>query len=144
MRWELIDSNTPTYVVVLDPDDEAFGQLSDFARDRQLTAAQVTAIGGFERATVAWFDRQRKEYRPIQVDEHCEVLSLLGDIALADDGPQLHAHVVLGKSDGTTCGGHFLEGHVFPTMEVIVRETPAELRKTYRPEIGIAVIDLNR
>ena len=53
-------------------------------------------------------------------------------------------HTVLGLSDGTTRGGHLLEGKVFPTLEVMVTETPAELRKVLRPEIGIALIDLDQ
>jgi uncharacterized protein len=98
----------------------------------------------FERATVGWFDRAAKQYRRIPVDEQCEVLSLIGDVAQGADGPSLHAHVVLGLSDGTTRGGHLLEGWVFPTLEVIVTEAPAELRKVMRPEFGIALIDLGR
>ena len=41
-------------------------------------------------------------------------------------------------------GGHLLEGLVFPTLEVVVTETPAELRKVMRPDLGIALIDLDR
>ena len=104
----------------------------------------VTAIVAFERATVGWFDRAAKQYRRIPVDEQCEVLSLIGDVAEGQDGPILHAHVVLGLSDGTTRGGHLLEGLVFPTLEVVVTETPAELRKVMRPDLGIALIDLDR
>lgn len=131
-----------TYVVVLDAGDEAYSALSEFARERRLSAAQVTAIGAFERAVVGWYDRELREYRPIPVDQRCEVLSLVGDVAVSDDGPQLHVHAVLGQSDGTTRGGHLLEGHVWPTMEVIIRESPVELRKTFRPEVGLALIDL--
>jgi len=47
-------------------------------------------------------------------------------------------------SDGTTRGGHLLEGRVFPTLEAIVTETPAELREVMRPDIGIALIDLDQ
>ncbi len=53
-------------------------------------------------------------------------------------------HVVLGLSDGTTRGGHLIAGQVFPTLEVVVTETPAELRKVMRPDLGIAHIDLDR
>jgi uncharacterized protein len=93
---------------------------------------------------VGWFDRAAKDYRRIPVDQQCEVLSLLGDVAEGADGPILHMHAVLGLSDGTTRGGHLLEGKVFPTLEVIVTETPAELRKVLQPEIGIALIDLDQ
>ena len=138
------DADVVTYVVVCDPGDEAVAALNQFARAEDLEAAQITAVGAFSRATVGWFDRVAKDYRRIQIDEQCEVLSLIGDVAEGRDGPIVHIHVVLGLADGTTRGGHLLEGRVFPTLEVIVTETPALLRKVMNPDIGIALIDLNR
>jgi predicted DNA-binding protein with PD1-like motif len=138
------DADVVTYVVVCDPGDEAVDALTQFARAERLEAAQLTAVGGFERATVGWFDRAAKQFRPIPVDEQCEVLSLIGDVAEGQQGPSLNLHVVLGLSDGTTRGGHLIEGRVFPTLEVIVTEAPAELRKVMRPDIGVALIDLDR
>jgi uncharacterized protein len=138
------DADVVTYVVVCDPGDEAVAALEQFARAERLEASQLTAVGAFERATVGWFDRAARQYRRIPVDEQCEVLSLLGDIAEGPDGPSLHAHVVLGLADGTTRGGHLLEGQVFSTLEVVVTETPAELRKVMHPELGIALIDLDQ
>lgn len=142
---------TATYALVLDEGEEAVSALSDWAASRQVSAAQVTAVGAFERAAVGWFDRAAKDYRRVAVEQQCEVLSLLGDIALGEsrDGsrpgqPQPHLHAVLGLHDGSTRGGHLLEGVVWPTLEVIVREAPAELRKTYRPDVGLALIDLDR
>lgn len=145
MRWKLIGSaGTPTYVVVLDPGEEAMTELSGFAADQNLTGAQITAVGAFERAVIGWFDREAKDYRPVRVNQQCEVLSLIGDVALGADGPQPHIHAVLGLADCSTRGGHLLEGRVWPTLEVIIRETHAGLRKTYRPEIGLALIDLDK
>jgi predicted DNA-binding protein with PD1-like motif len=137
------DAEVASYVVVCEVGDEAVGALFDFARAERLAAAQVTAIGAFERAVVGWFDRKAKEYRRIPIAEQCEVLSLVGDIAAGEDGPVLHAHVVLGMADGTTGGGHLLEGHVWPTLEVVIREGPAQLRRVHRPELGLALIDVN-
>jgi predicted DNA-binding protein with PD1-like motif len=77
------------------------------------------------------------------VEEQVEVLSLTGDISLAPDAtPQLHVHVVLGKHDGTAHGGHLLEAEVRPTLEVVVTETPANLRRRQDPESGLALIAL--
>lgn len=145
---------TSTYVVVLDEGEEAFSALSDLSARQQFSAAQVTAVGAFEQAVVGWFDRSAKDYQRITIGQQCEVLSLVGDIALSpgdgDSGsggpgqPQLHLHAVLGLADGTTRGGHLLEGRVWPTLEVVIRETPAELRKTLRPDVGLALIDLGR
>ena len=138
------DADTVTYVVVCDAGDEAAASLTKFARTETLEAAQITAVGGFRQATVGWFDPATKTYRPIAVDEQCELLSLVRDVALGDDGPIVHAHVVLGLSDGTTRGGHLLEGWVYPTLEAVVTEAPALLRKVLRPELGIALIDLDQ
>jgi uncharacterized protein len=138
------DADVVTYVVVCDPGDEAVAVLTQFARSEDLEAAQITAVGGFEQAVVGWFDPAARDYRRIPVDQQCEVLSLLGDVAEGEDGPIVHIHVVLGLSDGTTRGGHLLEGRVLPTLEVMVTETPAILRKVFRPDIGAALIDLDR
>jgi predicted DNA-binding protein with PD1-like motif len=141
---QVAGGSSVTYVVILDEGEEAFSVLSDWAARQQVSAGQVTAVGAFERATVGWFDRAAKDYRRIEVGQQCEVLSLIGDIALGagrPGQPQLHLHAVLGLADGSTRGGHLLEGHVWPTLEVIVRESPTELRKTYRPDIGLALID---
>ncbi|MGO8728507.1 MAG: PPC domain-containing DNA-binding protein [Streptosporangiaceae bacterium] len=121
------DADVVTYVVVCEPGDVA--ALAQFARAERLEASQVTAVGGFEHATVGWFDRAARQFRHIPVDEPSEVLSLIGDVAEGQDGPSLNLHVVLGLADGTTRGGHLIQGRVFPTLEAIVTEAPAELRK---------------
>ena len=131
------------HIVVLDSGEEAFAALTKFANDEGLPAASLTAIGAFERATIGWFDLASKTYRKIEVNEQCEVLSAIGDVAIGDDGKaSLHVHVVLGLCDGTTRGGHFLSGTVRPTLEVVLTEAPVTLRRRKRPELGIALVDL--
>jgi uncharacterized protein len=140
----LEDADVVTYVVVCDPGDEAVAALNEFVRSERLEAAQVTAVGAFERAVVGWFDPATKQYRRNPVDEQCELVSLIGDVAMGEDGPVLHMHAALGLADGSTRGGHLLEGQVYPTLEAVVTETPAELRKVMRPDIGIALIDVDQ
>jgi len=145
MKSKLVaqDAGARTFVLVLDPGDEAFSAIADFAVREQLDGASLTALGAFERATVGWFDLDAKSYRRIPVPEQCEVVSAIGDVARDDAGkPSLHLHAVLGLRDGSTRGGHLLEGVVKPTLEVTLVETPAHLRRKRRPELGIALIDL--
>jgi uncharacterized protein len=132
-----------TTVVVLDSGEEAFAMLTRFADATGISGASLTAIGAFENAVVGWFDFATRSYKKIRVDEQCEVLSAIGDVATGDDGKaSLHVHVVLGLSDGTTRGGHLLEGKVRPTLEAVIEETPTGLRRRKRPDLGIALIDL--
>lgn len=137
------DDAAQVHVVILDSGEEAFATLTRFALESRISAASLTAIGAFERATIGWFDIASKSYKKIEVGEQCEVLSAIGDIAAGDDGkPSLHVHVVLGLSDGSTRGGHLLAGTVRPTLEVILTEVPEMLRRKKRADLGIALIDL--
>jgi len=139
------DAGERTFVLVLASGEEAFAAIAAFAADAALSGASLTAIGAFERATVGWFDLKKKSYHPIEIDQQCEALSLVGDVAAGDDGkPSLHIHAVVGLSDGTTRGGHLLKAVVRPTLEVTIVESPAHLRRTKRPDLGIALIDLSR
>jgi uncharacterized protein len=134
---------TDVHVVILDPGEEAFAALTRLANEAKLSAASLTAIGAFERATVGWFDLAAKSYRKIEVNEQCEVLSAIGDVAIGDDGKaSLHVHIVLGLSDGSTRGGHFLSGIVRPTLEVVLTEVPSKLRRRQRKDLGLALVDL--
>ena len=143
MQVKLLDERGErTYAVVFEQGDEAMAGLQEVAKREGLAASRLTAVGGFRRATLGYFSAERKDYQPIPVDEQVEVLSLIGDITQTDSGPQVHAHVVVGRADGTTRGGHLLEGHVWPTLEVIVTESPTHLRRRFDPAVGIPLIDL--
>jgi predicted DNA-binding protein with PD1-like motif len=113
-----------------------------FARENRLGGSRFTAIGAFRDVTLGYFDWDSKSYKKIPVAEQVEVLSLVGDVALKDGDPNVHAHVVVGRSDGTTRGGHLVEAHVRPTLEVILTESPEHLRKQVDEETGLALIRL--
>jgi uncharacterized protein len=89
---------------------------------------------------LGYFDRERKDYRKIPIAEQVEVLVLAGDIALQDSRPRVHAHVVIGKADGTAHGGHLLEAHVWPTLELILIESPRHLQRKLDEETGLPLI----
>jgi predicted DNA-binding protein with PD1-like motif len=132
-----------TYALIFAAGDEAIAGLTAFAKEQNLAASHFTAIGGFQEATLGYFNLDRKDYDKIPIREQVEVLSLVGDIALTDQGePKIHAHVVLGRSDGTTRGGHLIEARVRPTLEVMLVESPRRLRRKHDPQSGLALIRL--
>jgi len=130
-----------TFALVLETGDEAMQVLESWAADNRVRASQLTAIGAFERATVAYFDWSTKQYKPISIDEQVEVLTMNGDITLEKQRPKVHAHVVLGKADATAHGGHLMKGFVRPTLEIIVTELPRHLYRHHDPASGLALID---
>jgi predicted DNA-binding protein with PD1-like motif len=130
------------FAVILEEGEEAMDRLQAFARDHAIGGAQVTAIGAFSTASLAFWDPAAQQYRDRQFDRQAEVVSLLGDIVLDEKGePACHLHAVLGFEDMALRGGHFRSGRVRPTLEVIVTESPADLRRRFDPRRGLAVID---
>ncbi len=142
MKSTLLDATGPrTWALIFDKGDEPVAGLTAFAKAQKLGAAHFTAIGAFSEVTLGYFDRARRDYKKIPLHEQVEVLSLIGDVALDKGEPKVHAHVVVGRADGEARGGHLLEAHVWPTLEVVLVESPRHLRKRHDPETGLALID---
>jgi hypothetical protein len=143
MRFKKIAETPLTFVLIFATGDEIAEGLKSFAIEQRLKDASFKAIGALSRVKLGWFDWEEKKYKTaVDLDEQVELLSLIGDIALKDGKPQVHAHVVVSKSDGSAHGGHLLEAVVRPTCELILTESPAELRKEIDPSSGIALIKL--
>lgn len=117
--------------------------LLDFAEENNMSADSFKAIGAFERVTVGFFDLEKEDYHKNKIDEQVEVISLVGDVALKDGKPKIHAHVVVAKRDATAHGGHLIEGKVCPALEVILTESPSKMRRRYNEKFGLALIDLD-
>ena len=143
MRWKQIEDEPKTFALIFETGDEIASVLQQFARGQGLAGSSFKAIGALSYAKLGWFNWETKKYDPACVlDEQVELLSLIGDIALRDGEPQVHAHVVVGRSDGTAHGGHLLEARARPTCELILTESPIHLQKKLDPKSGIALIQI--
>src|ERR1700691_4998733 len=143
MQVELLNPGEPTkqFAVIFYQGDEAFSGLLEFAETYHVTSAHFTAIGALNKATLGWFDPQRKVYKKIPIDGQHEVIGMSGDIALYQEKPVVHTHMVVGSPDGSTRAGHLLEAYVSPTLEVMVTVDPVALPKRFDPETDLTLID---
>jgi hypothetical protein len=141
VRWKQIEDRPKVFALIFETGDEIAGELQRFSKSQELAGSSFKAIGALSYAKLGWFNWETKKYDLACVlDEQLELLSLIGDIALRDEEPQVHAHVVVGRSDGTAHGGHLLEARVRPTCELVLIESPTHLQKKIDPESGIALI----
>ena len=129
------------YAVIFRKGDEALSGLTDFAIEHKVEDAHFTGIGAVSGATLAWLDAPKKMYRRISVAQQAEVLSLIGDVATFNGKPVVHMHAVLGRSDGSTVGGHVFELHVHPTLEVFMTVNTTVLKKRPDDASGMKLID---
>jgi predicted DNA-binding protein with PD1-like motif len=143
VHYKLVDERPKTFVLVFEMNDELSQGLKKFASEQKLASASFKAIGALSSVKLGWLNWETKKYEPsVSLDEQVELLSLIGDVALKDGEPQVHAHVVISKRDGTAHGGHLLQAHVRPTCELVLTESPAHLKKEFDPAAGIALIKL--
>ena len=143
MRTKQISEDPKTFAIILDTGDELLKSLKDFAQAEHLAGSSFKAIGALSRVELGWFNWESKKYETaVDLDEQVELLSLIGDIALKDDKPEVHAHLVIGRRNGTAYGGHLLRAIVRPTCEIIVTESPRHLQKMIDPESGLALVRL--
>lgn len=130
-----------TFAVILETGEEVMQCLQQFVASERIFAAQLTAIGAFSDLVLLYFDWEEKDYRHIPVNEQVEVAALIGDVAQDPQGePTLHIHLVIGRRDGSAMAGHLGSAHVRPTLEVILTESPAHLRKAKDALTGLALI----
>ncbi len=132
------------FLLVLDDGDEVPKALIAFAKANGITGASLHGIGAFSRATIAYWNPRTKEYEEIAIDEQVEVLSIGGSLATAGDEIKVHAHVTLGKRDGTAVGGHLLRATVFPTLEVFVHDAGTRLVREKDEATGLMLLRLGR
>ncbi|HIE37651.1 MAG TPA: DUF296 domain-containing protein [Anaerolineales bacterium] len=131
------------FLIRLQPGEEVMTALRAWADEHQVGFAMLSAIGALRRATLGYFDPVTKAYRHLPVEEQVEVVSLSGNVSRGEDGsPVIHAHAVLGRSDGSTLGGHLAEGIVSPTLEVVLFVLPGTAQRRRDPATGLALWDL--
>ncbi len=141
MRSKLLETGPAlAWALILQTGEEFTDSLNRFAREKDLNAASFTAIGAFQKAVLGYYEWDRKDYKRIPLDEQVEVLALTGDISLEDGQRKLHAHAVVGRSDGSVRGGHLMEAHIRPTLEIVIRESPQTMRRAYDPESGLSLL----
>lgn len=143
MKLKLLnDDKQKTFAVILDSGDEVMKSITSFAQEQNLKASQFNAIGAFSNVTLGYFDFSIKNYQKIEINEQVEVLNIAGDISLYENKYKVHAHVVVGKKDGTAHGGHLMKAIVHPTLEIILTESPAYLKREMDKDSGIPLIKI--
>jgi uncharacterized protein len=131
-----------SYAIVFDIEDDVLVGFRRFCERENVYAAFFYGIGGYRRATLAYYDMEKKQYEPLQVEEQVEVVSLIGNVTNFEGKPRIHAHCVVGHRDGHTTAGHLLHGIVRPTLEIMLQDTNVPMQRTQRPQIGIPLIDI--
>jgi hypothetical protein len=120
---QLPTSGSRTFEVMFGPGDEIMSGLTEFAEKNHITKGYISGIGGLATATLGWGDPQKGGVKTIPVEQKCELASFLGNISTERGKVYVHAHAVVSFSDGSTKGGHVVDAHANPFVEIFIVTT---------------------
>src|SRR5205823_1914358 len=107
--------------VRLERGSDMLRSLTEAASELGIEAGTIQAIGAVSELVVGYYRQQEKEYLRLPFPEHLEIGSTLGNVSLKEGRPFVHMHVTATRPDGTTIGGHLMEGTTVFLVEAYVR-----------------------
>lgn len=114
---------TRSFQVLMSKGDEVASGLLDFAEKNHIRNAHFTGIGAFDHAVLGWYNIDKRLHKKLPIDQEMEA-EFTGNITVDRNGKyNVHAHCVVGTSDGSAKAGHFVMGHVSGVMQIHVEDS---------------------
>lgn len=121
----------------------------DVVKAYQVSAGVFTVIGAVDQAHYGFYNPKNRQYT-VQTwnpgpnrSPALEILSCLGNVAVLNEEPVVHAHITLRGELGETVGGHLLAGcRVNPTSELTLLKAQGTIHRKKNPTLNLALMDL--
>jgi len=117
-----------TYVVRFEDGETFPDKFLEFLSAKGVAGGSFSGLGAMKWIRIAFFDVETLRYEDREFDEQMEVLTLVGNVALYEGQPLVHAHIALGRRDYSVLGGHLRAGIVRPTLEVTLHVSAESAR----------------
>ncbi len=123
-----------TYRISFGKGDEVMSGLYQFVEQKHIASAYIMGIGGLSSATLGWGSDKVPGMKEIDVNQKCELVSLMGGVSDFNGHPYVHLHGVVAFSDGSTKGGHVIALHVNPIVEIYLVTTKPPIHQPNVPD----------
>ena len=140
MHYSKISPNK--YLIRLIRGEEINSSIKKFCEKLDIKNAEILGIGSIENPTLAHYRVDTKKYKEKTFKGIFEVTSLIGNVAIFEGEPLVHAHVTISDDDMRSFGGHLVKGVVSATVEIILEYFDSKHTKSYDEEIGLRLWDL--
>ena len=130
------------YIVSIDNHTEIADALLSFCSEMGIKSGSISGIGAIDSMTLRFFNPATKKYVDRQFNEQMEIASLLGNVSTLDGKTYLHLHIVAGRSDYSTLGGHLLSARLSGAGEFFVEDFGENVERAYSEEIGLNIYKL--
>ncbi|MET3036658.1 PPC domain-containing DNA-binding protein [Chryseobacterium sp. NRRL B-14859] len=132
------------YIVSVENGSRIVETLTDFVKNQNILAGEVTGIGAVREATLRFFNPSTKNYADKTFKEQMEVTNISGNVSETEGKPLLHLHITLGREDYTALAGHLLDATVQGAAEFIFYPLNTRVIKVKNEDIGINLYDFEK
>lgn len=114
---------------------DLLGCIKEAFRKSGATMGFFLAIGAVKNARMAFYGQDDHAYHEFSIDEPAEILHCTGNISELDGEIFVHGHMTLGLKDGSTRGGHLVEGTRIFACELFAVILDGEQLKRTRDDV---------
>lgn len=118
--------------------------LTDFVKDQNILAGEVTGIGAVDEATLRFFKPSDKNYVDKTFNEQMEATNISGNVSVIEGKPVLHLHITLGREDYSALAGHLLDARISGAGEFIFYPLNTRAVKIKDEDAGINFYDFEK
>lgn len=137
---KVIIQDSRRYIIRFDKGEDVIEGLAKFMKEQGVQACAFNGIGACETPELAFYNQHTKEYRKKIFLEEMEIVSLVGNGALKDGEPIIHAHGIFSKNDFTTVGGHVFKLPVTVTCEIFLIKLEGEIKRENNADLNLSLL----
>lgn len=128
------------FILRLDPDEELFQSLTDFAKNTGIRSARFSVIGSAKEIVLSWYNIREKRYEDTTISDDLEVLGVTGNLGILENTIAIHAHGCTGDRNLSVKGGHIKKLVVLATCEVDLSIIEGALERKYDEATGLNLL----
>jgi predicted DNA-binding protein with PD1-like motif len=130
------------YIVRLDAGEKIVETLKALCERDGIGGGFFNGLGAVGEAEIGHFDPGTNEYGWARLSGSYEIVSLYGNITVADGKPFIHAHIALGDKTFAVRGGHLKEAVVSVTCEITMSRFKDEIGRKRDERSGLSKLAL--
>ena len=111
----------PVHILRPAAESDLLKELEKYVRDAGINLAWLSGMGAVSRATLRYYDQVDHEWDDLQLEQHLEVVNLVGNVSLLNGQPMVHVHVTLSDEEGKCWGGHLAYDTLVFNMEIMLQ-----------------------
>jgi len=122
------------------PDEDINKQIKKACKTHNVkTAIIISGIGQLKNVQLGYF-KEKGNYTKEIFNRPLEILSLNGNICNEDGDYSIHMHAVLGDEEKNVLGGHFFEGIVSVTIEIVLLKIDIIAKRKIDEKTGLKIL----